>query len=831
MPEPYKFPWGLKPLDPMVEKEFQRRVKDYNLNPTSSPSDSAPYSGPRTAWIRVFSNGISKDDEENGTPNGFVLGGTEGFDESYGFAPSAYDMEATDGKVTIGVDCWGDKHEISATPTDPSLGVGSDTPHRPPPSVVSLETEFSGGNNSGFNATCRKTKISWKCYSLSQLEYLTPYFLTPRITILAEWGWNNYDPSSLVDLTSTETLYKIFKGDKEEIDNRIRRSHGNYDLALGFITDYGYTMNDFGGFDGYTTITNANYLVEGKSYQNRQDSKQDNTNPSASLKLKDFKEFVFEDMDNLTIKNTNAKTVRVENPRYSGPYGGHIYGGNYSPTYTEERDASTDIKINTKYKVFKNDDDQWMRMDLVAEIINQFFSIKFLDSNNKEVDVAAGVLDIREVPICAHPAIKSTNRNFIIPNKFAPRFVSKSDSTKDDSLVDKEARRLSDIKQVGSISTTQNPSPNGEYAKLFPDILKVIEENKLDDTFDNLVSALNTGGARTKYGSFPQFKDYEDNVNNKGYPKAGYWGYLEDVFVSVKYFKGLVEKHETVLRLIEELLQGISECMCNIAQLQLKPDTVGNVRKFVIDNNFTPIGDDRSAEKLPRFVLNATNNAFMKSNSITIKISTDMMNQMVMQSANQKQIPSEYGTATYDPKSMKYSVFQRGDRMFNCGVFTPKQIQDSNSSTDNGKGKFTRMFTEQNPDLYVYIYNPTKKGQNFLERTVGTGTDSDEANQVYILTETNSNFLKTILLDMKNASKAVYTNNGIMPGTDFKMEFLGLSGITFLSQFTLDHVPRTYSYKNAVWQISDVRHRVENKIWTTSITAQARPFITINEKV
>lgn len=118
MPEPYKFPWGLKPLDPMVEKEFQRRVKDYNLNPTSSPSDSAPYSGPRTAWIRVFSNGISKDDEENGTPNGFVLGGTEGFDESYGFAPSAYDMEATDGKVTIGVDCWGDKHEISATPTD-----------------------------------------------------------------------------------------------------------------------------------------------------------------------------------------------------------------------------------------------------------------------------------------------------------------------------------------------------------------------------------------------------------------------------------------------------------------------------------------------------------------------------------------------------------------------------------------------------------------------------------------------------------------------------------------------------------------------------------------
>ena len=827
MPEPYKFPWGLKPLDPMVEKEFQRRVKDYNLNPTSSPTDDAPYSGPRTAWIRVFSNGISKDDEENGTPNGFVLGGTEGFDESYGFAPSAYDMESTDGKVTIGVDCWGDKHEISATPTDPELGIGSDTPHRPPPSVVSLETEFSGGNNSGFNATCRKTKITWKCYSLSQLEYLAPYFLTPRITVLAEWGWNNYDPSSLVDLTSTETLYKIFKGDKDEIDGRIKRSHGNYDLALGFITDYGYTMNDFGGFDGYTTITNANYLTEGKAYQNRQDSKTDNADPSGSLKLKDFKEFVFDDMENLTIKNTNAKTVKTPNPTYPSPYGAGIYAGNYNPSYTDVRDSSTDINLNVKNRVFKNEDDQWMRMDLVAEIINKFFSIKFLDANNKEVDVRAGELDIREVPICAHPALKSTNKNFIIPNQYAPRFISRD--TTDEGLEPKGRRKLSSMQKVGSMPASQNPSPNGEYFKLFPNILKVLVDNKLDDSYDNILEALSTGGAKTKHGSFPQYSDYNDNNGNKGYPQAGYWGYLEDIFVSVKYFKGLVEKNETVLRLIEELLQGISECMCNIAQLQLKPDTRGNTTKFVIDNNFTPIGDDRSAEKLPRFVLNATNNAFMKSNSISIKISTDMMNQMVMQSANKKPIPSEYGTATYDPKSMKYSVFQRGDRLFNCGVFTPDQTEKSNGSTESEKQKFTRMFTEQNPDFYVYAHNPTTQGQTFLERTFG-GTKSEKSNQVFILAETNSNFLKTILLDMKTANKAVYTNNGIMPGTDFKMEFLGLSGITFLSQFTLDHVPRAYSYKNAVWQISDVRHKVENKVWTTSITAQARPFITLKEK-
>lgn len=820
MPEPYKFPWGLHPLDPMVESEFQRRVKDYNMNPTANATDSSPYSGPRTAWIRVFSNGISHEDELSGRQNGFVLGGTEGFDESYGFGQ--------DGKITIGVDCYGKRHEIDAAPYDPELGVASDTPHRPPPSVVSIETEFSGGNNSGFNATCRKTKIAWKCHSLSQLEYLAPYFLTPRITVLAEWGWNNYNPASLVDISSTDTLYKIFKGDKDEIDGRIKMSHGNYDLALGFITDYGYTMNDYGGFDCYTTITNANYLTEGKSYQNRQDSKTDNSDPSGSLKLKDFKEFVFDDMESLTIKNTNAKNIIVSGGTGTGTFAGSTNFANMTQVVPVKvvRDTSTDIKLNVKDRVFKNEDDQWMRMDLVVDIINKFFSIGFLDPNNKESNVRAGTLDIREVPVCAHPALKSTNKNFIIPNQYAPRFISRD--TKDDGLEPKGRRKLSAMKKVGNISPSENPVPNGEYFKLFPNILKVLVDNELDDSYDNLLEALATGGAKPKHGSFPQFKDYDDNNGNKGYPRAGYWGYLEDIFVSVKYFKELVEKHETVLRLIEELLQGISESMCNISQLQLKPDTIGNTTKFIIDNNFTPIGDDKSSEKLPRLVLNSVNSAFIKNNSISVKISTDMLNQMVMQSANKKPIPSEYGSATYDPKTMKYSVFQRGDRLFNCGVFTPDQTEKSNGSKESEKQKFTRMFTEQNPDFYVYTYNPTKKGQNLLERLVGTGTDVP--NQVFILTETNSNFLKTILLDAKNAAGAVYTNNGIMPGTDFKMEFLGLSGITFLSQFTLDHVPRAYSYRNAVWQISEVHHKIENKVWTTSVTAQARPFSSIKEK-
>jgi hypothetical protein len=99
--------------------------------------------------------------------------------------------------------------------------------------------------------------------------------------------------------------------------------------------------------------------------------------------------------------------------------------------------------------------------------------------------------------------------------------------------------------------------------------------------------------------------------------------------------------------------------------------------------------------------------------------------------------------------------------------------------------------------------------------------------KTYIIAEKNSDFLKNILIDIDN-KRAVYLNNGIMSGTEFHAEFLGIGGITYLSQFTLDHVPSTYNYKNAVWQIADVKQKIENKMWSTSIMAQARPLTILN---
>jgi hypothetical protein len=93
----------------------------------------------------------------------------------------------------------------------------------------------------------------------------------------------------------------------------------------------------------------------------------------------------------------------------------------------------------------------------------------------------------------------------------------------------------------------------------------------------------------------------------------------------------------------------------------------------------------------------------------------------------------------------------------------------------------------------------------------------------YILFEKDAMFMRSILNDRRDKN-ATHVHNPIMPGTTFRFEILGMGGIMFLSQFTLSNVPNTYSNEYSVWQVSDVKHRVENKVWTTEVVAQVRPL-------
>ena len=790
-------PWGLHPLSPWVIDELKRRAKEYGQNP--NPTESAPYSGPRTAWVRFFSNGKSKLSAAEGK-DGFVLGGTYGFAESYGFNEN--------GKITIGVDAKGNPHQIDRE-NYISSRVGrtgevtrTDFPYRPPPSIEDVSCELNGSNSS-FPNLCRKITIQWKCYSLAQLNYLIPYFLTPRITCLVEWGWNNYDRVALVDLSDTDWINNMFVDPGYTLEY-IRESKGNYDAGLGFIVDFGYKMNEYGGYDCHTTLINANKLIEGEQIATKDVTiKQEGTYVS----VKSFYTFADKDLTSIDDPKYEAlrKELRIGEKKYETVTDEN---GIEKEIESEEVVDNIDKRVFRITKVPSQNKTQklWLRMDLVQDIINAFFKINMVGNESAVIRE----LDIMETRMCGHPLLKSANTNVLIPNRYAPRFAY----------------------EESDIDANNEYKPEDEtYNLLFKQTVETaLKEYSLDYTiYDNLQEAINPNGE-----SFPVYRDdqLDDNEGNLAQKfNSGYWGFLRDLFIDAEHFKALVLKHDSVLKMIEELLQDINTACSQICKLKLIPAEYGNSKYSVYDENLPGISSKNDTRSLPVITLGAIDSAFVKSVSFDVKMSSEMMNQLVMQSANPEQDPDKSTQTKNVSANPIISRYSAGDRLYEKGnlntvvvspqvppPLTPQQqaTADRNELAalrrayqENVKKRQTRSDKNEHTFLIYYKKDPNNPGKNLR----------------YFICEKTPTFLNYVL--KLPDKKSPYLNNAIMPGTSLTLEMLGISGINYLSQFLIDHAPEPYNFENAVWQIADIKQNISDKNWTTTIVAQVRPLTTL----
>ena len=132
----------------------------------------------------------------------------------------------------------------------------SDFDFRPIPGIKSLDCEFRGKFG-----TTRKVTVQWSCNHIKDLEFLTPYFLTPGHTAFVEWGWDDPIHTNIGNIpkVSDVQLHEYPKN----INKWIEESNGTYDAITGIITSYNFAANKDGGFDCTTEITSAGILMEG----------------------------------------------------------------------------------------------------------------------------------------------------------------------------------------------------------------------------------------------------------------------------------------------------------------------------------------------------------------------------------------------------------------------------------------------------------------------------------------------------------------------------------------------------------------------------------------
>ncbi len=301
-------PWIPRPLPSWLAKELTRRKSDFGINYKSNenlnwtdkknPEDWNQYKGPMAPWARICSNGTGKvkflsayKTENDVKPNdhgGFVMYGGMGFKDSFGIGDNKNVLGYTVTGEPLKLPIEGSGFNYTISTVDKSYNERTVPMYLPPPGIISIETTIQ-------KELIRNVTIKWNCYGFAQLEYLTPYFLTPGISMIVEFGWNHFNADSLLDLrddiskeymvldkyenevaydfaytkysvdrsknTHSATFHKTAMNLKDLwtdgtplYECNVRKSRGMYDVTFGSITNFEFTTTDGIKWDCTTTI-------------------------------------------------------------------------------------------------------------------------------------------------------------------------------------------------------------------------------------------------------------------------------------------------------------------------------------------------------------------------------------------------------------------------------------------------------------------------------------------------------------------------------------------------------------------------------------------------
>jgi len=786
-------PWGLHPVKPWVIDELKKRGKEYGFNPTKDSSKV------HTPWVRFFSNGISEYADFD--LEGFLMGGTKGFNNGYGFNE--------DKESIIGYDANGKPHKTS------SQGMGFNGvrsfPHRPPPSIDSVDVELTSGQSSPFSGMCRKAVVKWKAYSLDQLQYLTPYFLSPRVTCLVEWGWDNYNPASLLSY-DVNTLRNAFGNPKLIMENTFK-SRGNYDAHFGYITEYNYKINGNGVYECSTTILSVAWLFEGQEYGNQTLKRIEN---NKETKIESFKEFnKYNKWDNLATKSTSSPQSNQPPRNYmAGAGGAGIHAFTRTSSESSQRETGYPESYGRVFEIKKliTSNRRWVKMDYFVEILNHFFEIRFKDlvvdnpakkDGEEKKPFTWLKINIDDVLISAHPGLKSIDPEVIVPNQYAPKYI----------YADTKGKKAS----TGKLDNVQFEKVN--YFEKFKKIQKVIKDNNFTSDYDDLFALMSSKISDQKYKgrSFPIFSEAGlDENDKKTYQKSiGYCGYLKDLYISTDFIKRIVEENSTVKGLLDVILKKISGALSGIVELRIVPNTnQAGTEITVMDVKFAPVLDKEKISSLPRIIPGSSNHSFILTAGMDVKMSPEMASQVIFTAGSEDLKKREEEEKKNKARGKETKQETSGTvPVTDADSFGKFVSQDRLAPTGNVAQK--NESADKKPDKQKLTRNTSDEGFNIY-----TENDID-----HYLNEPSKTLMRQIIME-DEAPAAVYANSAIMPNTEFEFETLGIGGFTFLGMFTLDHVPYAYTWENGVWQISKIRQTITPGNWKTTVGAQIRKVST-----
>ena len=573
-----------------------------NLTSEVSSSKNGFNASQRMAWVRVFSGATV------GKLNGLILSSVNSsdvFKSTSEFKPSTYGDSVSSGDMGL---TW-----EGATLTS---GIG--VPLRPSPIITGLELK------EGKDQISRECTLTMKAFTLAQVELMQTYFLEPGYSLCIEYGWNSVNGvKSAIKTNVKENKTQNILSQAVNINLDYNRLHairvnsaGDYDSFLGFIVG-GSVSSDGDKWDVSVRLRGAPGLPTYLQTQNKSleiDSKGDIVDKPGEPKPYGISETEtegdgeirrdrrFKNMFNqlpsqrqteqvrklMTTTNWDAylnldAAVNKSITTYANPgWISRTFGG-----------ASNEIKVGKstieKEKLFSKN--KYIRFDLAVKILNSNSQFTAYQMGSKKLSVE---FDISKAKIGAFPNMFSTKASKLVIPGFMPDF----------SVYFLNEGQVDQLK--GGILR----SNGNEYS---------IVRNSIP-------------------GQPIQFVEQTD-LNEDGYiEKAGYWGYLKNLYINFDLFvEKLTQKNKNIREVFLDMLNEMSSAVNSFWNFQIVEETVNTAKPVkglatpskiiitVIDENW--VGGNPN-DKTKVFYHSGPNSVFLDA-SLDISVPSEMTNQII----------------------------------------------------------------------------------------------------------------------------------------------------------------------------------------------------------
>jgi hypothetical protein len=884
-------PWIPRPFPSWLITELARRKNDLGIDYESNKNSSwdskgnwNKYKGPMTPWARVCSNGNgintflpsyrTGNTEKNFPKKGFVFTTGMGFMDSYGLNQNqtvmGYEVDGTPHIIPM------DKVGMFNYTINNSNSGNNGRPtqlYLPPPGIESIEAIIQ-------KQFLRELTIKWSCHGFAQLEYMTPYFLTPKISVIVEYGWNHFNQDSLLDLTNSPHRYEVLQSGSSNLmdfeyisdngvsttaltlkelwndgqplyDCNMRISRGMYDVAFGIIKNFEFSTSDGIKYECTTTIASKNTTWGGINLHDP-DVKNKNIGSSDEVKsqamsFSDFLEKRLKKIKNCidkglnfmsplddTEKNLNIfKDTSVSNYFYGGAAENRVFIGRNEVSHTyggTPADNDWD-KSNT--------DSMWVKMDFLIEVFN-FFTTKpsslndFDNTTFQFYKLTTGAKTI----IGAHPNLISTDgTTMLIPNAQSPKY--------NNGVLYNHANVFSGSVGIGAIDGQSLSS--GKNDKIFLSSYETYQKNWATSSLANneLYATFKTGiystaqadiievGARGRK-VFVKNPDYGFGATNNGVARDNL-----DALINYYVYNPQVPAHNVKPPQKSNNLEHSFPQYQDDVLTGKKAGYYGYLEDLYINADFV-INIVKSATSTEEFF-----NALLQGINDSVNGFWDLQ---LISGAPKDMV---FVDQKLFPDLAKQPIFQfdvaSSRNIVKNIVFTStisniqaNQIIASSTNNQNGDGEESTS----NPQNFVFgdrLFTDIPSNKQSLDIDNGsiisqlqqygankdayfmTFRDINGNKNIVNLVLPNKSLLTSILNDMDLINN-VNVYGGQQPNFVLEITLQGIAGLNTFQCFSIKNFPKPYSEEDVIFQIIDVKHSINNENWETTIKAGLRPF-------